>query len=502
MIDDTCMIGSVRDPIDGIDIRPIHRRHPGPADVHVSLVGRADLSGEIYRQLRSAILERRLRAGERLPPTRELAQRLGVSRTTTSVAYDRLISEGFAVGHVGAGTFVGRVAASPDGQRPVPAAIRPLPNWQSIPLPTYLWTPAEYDFRPGLPDTRLFPLATWRRLMSRQFQPSGVGWGASEHPAGHLPLRAAIAHHVGLARGVRAEADDVVVTNGTQQAIDLIARILLRPRDQVAVEDPGYTPPIRLLRAIGAQVRGIPVDGEGLIVDQIPAGTKLVYVTPSHQYPLGMSMPLARRSALLAWARRHDAAIVEDDYDSEFRYRGRPIEPLQLLDTTGRVIYVGSFSKTTLPSLRLGFIVAPPSIRTALHGARYLADWHSPVPVQSAMAEFIASGQFARHVRRMRLVYERRHGLVSELLATRFADVLQVIPSAAGLHVSAFAPGLSNENVEGVVRRASSLGVECQPLSIYSLEGSPRAGIVLGYGAIEADRIAAGLTRLREAFDS
>ena len=419
-----------------------------------------------------------------------------------SVAYDRLISEGFALGRTGAGTFVARVSPRPHDERPTAAALRPLAIWQSIPLPTYLWTDVEFDFRPGSPDARLFPLGTWRRLMSRQFQPSSVGRGGSEHPAGHEPLRVAIAHHLGLARGVRARPDDVVVTNGTQQAMDLIARVLLRPGDQVAVEDPGYTPPIRLLRAMGARVRGVPVDREGLVVEQIPAGTRLVYVTPSHQYPLGMSMSLGRRMALLAWARRHDAAIVEDDYDSEFRYGGRPIEPLQLLDTSGRVIYVGSFSKTTLPSLRLGFIVAPQSITQALHRARYLADWHSPTPIQGAMAEFIANGRFARHVRRMRLVYERRHEAIAEILASRFGGVLTVIPSSAGLHVSALARDLSVEDIEVVVRRASSAGVECQPLSIYSVEDAPRAGVVLGYGAIGIDRIEAGLTRLRAAFEA
>jgi GntR family transcriptional regulator/MocR family aminotransferase len=497
------MIGSVREPIHEIRTRPIRRRPPGPADVHVSLVGRRDLSGEIYRQLRAAILERRLRVGERLPPSRELARRLGVSRTTASVAYDRLISEGFAVSRIGAGTFVGRVSTRPPSERPPVEALRPLPGWQAFPLPAYLWVAAEYDFRPGLPDARLFPLPAWRRLMTRQFLPSVVGRGASEHPAGHEPLRVAIAHHVGLARGVRATAEDVVVTNGTQQAIDLIGRILLRSGDQVAVEDPGYGPPIRLLRTSGARVRGVPVDREGLIVDEIPAGTRLVYVTPSHQYPLGMAMSLNRRLALLAWARRHDAAIIEDDYDSEFRFGGRPIEPLQLLDVDGRVIYVGSFSKTTLVTLRLGFIVAPPSIRAALHGAKFLTDWHSPIPIQATMAEFIASGHFARHIRRMRAVYEGRHKLMNEVLARSFADVLQIVPSAAGLHVSALArdPRTSIERIEAVVRAASSVGVECQPLSMYSVGDAPRSGLVLGYGAIDTDRIEAGLARLRACFD-
>jgi GntR family transcriptional regulator/MocR family aminotransferase len=233
------MIGPVREPIHAADIRPIPRHPTAPADVHVSLVGRADLSGEIYRQLRAAILETRLGPGERLLPTRELARRLGVSRTTANVAYDRLISEGFANARTGAGTFVARVSPTGPANRTRNAALQPLPSWRAIALPTYLWTAAEFDFRPGLPDARPFPLAAWRRLMSRQFLPSVVARGASEHPAGHQPLRAAIAHHVGLARGVRATADDVVVTNGTQQAIDLIARVLIRPGDQVAVEDPG-----------------------------------------------------------------------------------------------------------------------------------------------------------------------------------------------------------------------------------------------------------------------
>ena len=464
-------------------------------DVHVSLDGRDDLSGEIYRELRSAVLEHRLRPGDRLPPTRELARRLGVSRTTTSVAYDRLISEGLAVARTGAGTFVGYVGAKPD-RRPVPSAVLPQPAWQSVPVPSYNWAEAEFDFRAGIPDVRLFPFRTWRRLIARQFQPEVVGRGVNDHPAGHLPLRAAIAHHVGLARGVRSTADDVVVTNGTQQAIDLIARVLLRPGDQVAFEDPGYGPPYRLLRAMGFKVRGVPVDREGLIVDAIPPGTRVVYVTPAHQLPLGMTMSLPRRLALLEWARRHEAAIIEDDYDSEFRFGGRPIEPLRMLDDSGRVIYVGSFSKTTLATLRLGFIIAPPSLWPALRGAKFLADWHSPVPLQAALAEFIAIGHFARHVRRMRLVYEARHGLIGDIVRNRFSGMLEVIPSAAGLHICATAPGMSVDGIATVLQRAARLGFACHPLSLFALTAAPSAGLVLGYGAIPTDRIEAGLDRL------
>jgi GntR family transcriptional regulator/MocR family aminotransferase len=470
-------------------------------DVHVSLSGRHDLSGEIYRQLRSAILERRLAHGERLPPTRELARRLGVSRNTTSVAYDRLISEGFAVGRRGAGTFVSHVGTQPP-RRPAPAtSVHPLPAWQGIPLPSYLWEAAEFDFRPGLPDVSLFPFRTWRRLISRQFQSAVVGRGVNGHPAGHEPLRAAIAHHVGLARGIRVGADDIVVTNGTQQAIDLIGRVLLRPGDQVAFEDPGYGAPFALLRAMGAKVRAVPVDGEGLIVDQIPAGTRLVYVTPAHQFPLGMTMSLNRRLALLAWARRHDAAIIEDDYDSEFRFGGRPIEPLRMLDDSGRVIYVASFSKTTLPTLRLGFLVAPATLWPALHGAKLLTDWHTAVPLQAAMAEFISEGDFARHVRRMRLVYEARHRLMTEILRDRFSSQLEVVPSAAGLHISATAVGMSPDRIQAVVRHAARTGVQCFPLELFTLSRATPSGLVLGYGSIPTDRIEAGLDRLRGIVD-
>src|SRR5262245_27852602 len=333
-------IGFVREPVTTIHARPIGRRLADAVDTHVSLVGRRDLSGEIYRQLRTAIVEGRLVDGDRLPPTRELASRLRVSRTTTTVAYDRLISEGFAVARVGSGTFVSHAGGEPP-QRPARGApIRPLPAWESIRIPSFVWDEAEFDFRLGVIDAGRFPYRTWRRLLARQFQPAVVGRGVNAHPAGHPDLRSAIAHHVGIARGIRATADHVLVTNGSQQAVDLISRTLLRPGDRAAVEDPGYGPPFLLLRTLGANVEGVRVDREGLVVDEISAGTRLVYVTPAHQLPLGMTMSLPRRLSLLAWARRNDAVIIEDDYDSEFRFGGRPVEPLHTLDDSGRVIYV------------------------------------------------------------------------------------------------------------------------------------------------------------------
>jgi GntR family transcriptional regulator/MocR family aminotransferase len=470
-------------------------------DVHINLVGRHDLAAEIYRQLRAAIVDGRLLGDEPLPPTRELAQRLSVSRTTVTVAYDRLIGEGFAHARVGSGTFVSPCFSADKGRQPARhAALRPRPIWDEHPLPTDLHSAAEFDFRPGVPDARLFPYPTWRRLLAREFRPSAVGRGGYGDPAGHAGLREAIAHHFGISRGIHAQARDVIVTNGTQQAVDLIARVLVAPGDAVAVEDPGYGPPRRLLASLGLRVARVPVDGEGLVVDAIPAKTRLIYLSPSHQFPLGVSMSLRRRIALLEWANRTGCGIIEDDYDSEFRFGGRPIEPLQALDAHGRVVYVGSFSKTMLPTLRLGFLVAPPSLRDALETAKYLSDWHSPLATQAAMARFVAEGHFARHVRRMRTVYQARHALMIDSLARSMADHLEVVPSAVGLHLAAFARGAAARRVDTALRRASSAGVACYPLSMFSARATARPGLVLGYGAIAREQIDAGIARLSEAF--
>jgi GntR family transcriptional regulator/MocR family aminotransferase len=474
-------------------------------DFHVSLIGRRNLGGEIYRQLRRAIVDGRLRPGDRLPPTRELARGLSVSRTTATVAYDRLAGEGFVRSRVGAGTFVSEQAAraplKAKGHR-FEGALRPRAVWDAIHLPAAVFPRrAQFDFRTGVPDASLFPRETWRRLLGRELRSEAIGSGAYGHPAGHRGLREAIARHVGISRGIEATADDVTITNGTQQALDVVARVLLAPGDRVAVEDPGYGPPRRLFQSLGMRVDGVPVDGHGLVVDALPRHTRLAYVTPSHQYPLGVSMALPRRLALLAWAERNHAAIIEDDYDSEFRFRERPIEPLQTLDATGRVVYVGSFSKTMLPTLRLGFVVAPPSLHAAVHRAKFVTDWHTSLLVQAALARFIDDGGFARHLRKVGGVYRARHELVTNVLAREFAEHLEVVPSAAGLHVAALARTASAERMGAVVRRASETGVEVQELSTFGVRAPARPGLVLGYGAIPTARIAEGLRRLRRCFD-
>jgi len=471
---------------------------------HVSLIGRRDLSGEIYRQLRCAILDGRLRLGDRLPSSRELARSLAVSRMTVTVSYERLAGEGFVTSRVGAGTVVSQHAAHTwrDGGRDcADGALRPRPVWDSISLPTVFAKSATFDFRSGIPDASLFPHRTWRRLTSRALRAEGAVAGGYGDPQGHRDLREAISRHIGLSRGVAASADDVLVTNGTQQALDILARVLLKPGDHVAVEDPGYPPPRRLFQALGLRVVAVPVDRDGLVVDALPRRIRLVYVTPSHQYPLGVSMTLQRRRALLAWADRNDAAIVEDDYDSEFRFGGRPREPLQTLDGAGRVIYVGSFSKTLLPGLRLGFLVTPPSLRLAVQKAKHVTDWHTATPVQTALADFIDGGGFARHVRRMARVYRTRHEMLVNALTRELADHLELIPSNAGLHVTALALKASTRETAAVARRAADAGVAIQTLASFAVGAAAPAGIVLGYGAIPTGRIEEGFHRLRRCID-
>lgn len=466
------------------------------------MLGRSDLAGEIYRQLRAAIIAGRLRTGSSLPPTRELARQLDVSRGTVAVAYERLSGEGFVTSRVGAGTFVGEFAArsAPATASATDGALRARPIWEHIPVSAVFAAPARYEFRTGLPDASRFPFQVWRSLMARELRASAVGRGEYGDPAGHPALRSAVAGHLAVSRGVVATPGQVIITSGTQQAFDLIARVLLAPGERVAVEDPGYVPARRLFDSLDLDVTGVPVDEHGLVVEALPADARLVYVTPSHQYPLGTPMSLPRRMALLEWADRHDAAVIEDDYDSEFRYGGRPIEPLRTLDASGRVIYVGSFSKSMLPTLRVGFVIAPPSLGQALRAAKYVTDWHTSLPTQVALARFIDDGHLARHIRKMRAVYRQRHDVIKRGLAGRLSAHLTPIPSAAGLHISATARTASPEEMTDVARRALAAGVAIQPLSRFQITRPPLAGVALGYGAIEADDIDEGLLRLGQAF--
>ena len=426
-----------------------------------------------------------------------------MSRGTVAFAYDRLAGEGFVTSRVGAGTFVSQcIARTEPAVSAADGVLRPRPVWDQIPDSPAFAAPARYEFRTGLPDASRFPFGTWRQLMARELRASAVGRGEYGDPAGNPALRSAIARHAAVSRAVAVTPGQVTVTTGTQQALDLIARVLLAPGEQVAVEDPGYAPARRLFQSLGLAVTGVPVDEHGLVIDALPASARLVYITPSHQYPLGTVMSLPRRVALLEWADRHDAAIIEDDYDSEFRYSGRPIEPLCTLGASGRIIYVGSFSKTMLPTLRVGFVAAPLALCGALRAAKYVTDWHTPLPTQAALARFIDDGHLARHIRKIRTIYRRRHDIITQAITGPLSRCLTLLPSAAGLHVSATALSASVEEMTEVAARALAAGVALQPLSGFRVTQPPRAGLALGYGAIETDDISEGLRRLSRAFES
>jgi GntR family transcriptional regulator / MocR family aminotransferase len=467
-------------------------------ELHVRIEGRADLSGQIFRELRAAILAGKLRGGDAVPPSRELARQLEVARSTVAIAYDRLVGEGYLTGRVGSGTFVSAGLARPPSAPAPTGALVPRDVWDGIPPASGRHVPAPYDFRVGVPDVYAFPWSVWRRITASQLTAPSVEEAMYSPPPGLPRLQAAIARHVGASRGVSAHPDQVMITNGIRQAIDLTARVLLEPGDTVAVEDPGYLPPRRLFASLGLNVAPVPVDDQGLVVDAIPAAARAVFVTPSHQFPLGIAMSLPRRLSLLDWAVRRRAVVIEDDYDSDFRFSGRPLETLHSLDNSGRVVYVASFSKLLMPTLRLGFLIAPPGIQNALTAARAVTDWHTPAPSQQTLAEFIDSGHLARHLRRMRTRYQVRHDLITATIAHDLGRWLTPLPSHAGMHLTArAAAGVNASTMDAIVADARQRGVKVFPLHWYASRPDECAGLVLGYGAIDVAAIPSGLTKLR-----
>jgi GntR family transcriptional regulator / MocR family aminotransferase len=456
-------------------------------DLYLALGNRRrGLARAIYQQVRAAIAEGRVRPGERLPPSRELAQQLAVSRHTVTTAYGFLVAEGFLAGASGAGTRVTLPAATTLRRRNPAEASTPSPAIPPHP-------PPRLDLRLGVPDPDLFPAAEWRSQLRRALRSTHAAQYGD--PAGDPVLRAAIATFIHRSRGVAATPEQTVVTAGAQQAFDLILGACIRAGDPVVVEDPGYRPFHELARARGARVVPVPVDGEGLVVSALPDRAPLVYVTPSHQFPLGPVLSLARRRQLLAWARAARAYIIEDDYDSEFRFGDRPLEPIARLDESGRVIYVGSFSKTLSPSLRLGFLVAPPDLIAPLVKLRRLTDWGSPAFLQRALAGLLADGELDRHLRRARRAYRARHQTIVDWLSGPGRKLGRLVPSDAGLHVAVeLARGIPEAPL---VARARARGVAVEGLGAYAL-AAKRPGLALGYGTATPERLAEALGILLE----
>ncbi len=462
-------------------------------DLQLDLGPSGDVTASLYRQLVSAIRDGRLAPGERLPSSRELADRLSISRGTVTAVYDRLAAESLVETRRGSGTCVaGKVVPWSGRTAPHGRRIAPRPLWTSLPAGFPDVEGLEFDLSAGGPDPSLFPFAVWRRLTSEALRPD-LAATSPYTGLGHPALQTAIAGYLGRSRSVVCEGSDVILTNGAQQGFDLIARVLVAPGDMVAVEDPAYTGVVRLLASHSATVVGVPVDDEGLVVDALPDAGKVVYVTPSHQFPTGVVMSLRRRIALLEWAARRGAVIVEDDYDSEFRYGHRPLEPLQSLDRDGYVIYAGSFSKILSPILRVGYLVAPASVQPALRTAKQLTDWQGDLATQTTLARFIADGHLAAQLRRTSKVYaERRRALLDALAEV---PALEVVPSAAGLRIAAWFRDPGVDDV-ALVEAAAAVGVGVEALSVRFVSRPPRPGLAFGVGHIDAGRVPEAIGRL------
>jgi GntR family transcriptional regulator/MocR family aminotransferase len=478
--------------------------------------GSRDAGSNLHRQLRAAIRDGRLPAGARLPPTRDARSLLGVSRNTAAEVYDRLTNEGYVVARRGSGTFVAdtlpaapaRVASQRVGaqQRLNAFWLRDdvtsaMGFWRDAPAQTPARGSRAVDLRPALVDSRLFPFAAFRRVMAKQLRTlerKPAMYKSPQGNQGHYPLRAAITRHIALTRAVVCTPEDVLVTSGAQQAFDLLARVLVAPgKTVVAVEDPGY-PPMRVaFAAAGAKVAPVGIDEEGLIIERIPRGTSVICLCPSHQFPTGVTMSARRRQALIEWAREHDAVIVEDDYDGEFRYEDNPLAALRTREAADVVFYIGTFSKCMLPALRLGFVVAPEWALPTLIAAKNALDWHCPIPMQMALAAFIAEGHLAQHVRKMRHVYQQRRKLLFESLRADFSRWLVPIPSTYGMHIGASTRAATD--LEQVAEELLRRQVKVHSFSRYYLGPPTQAGLIFGYGTAGTAELKQGLACLREA---
>ncbi len=466
-------------------------------ELSITIEGRRGLSAQIYREIRGAILDARIRMGERLPATRELARQLNVSRNTIITAYDRLTSEGYLRSTLGSGTYVDAHLPGPRSRSHQvslgnPPQISAFGTRLSCPRPIVPEYDLPYDFRPGVPELGFFPIADWRRITARHWRRLSASVAYYGDPAGDPVLRGAIARYFGHSRALRCTDDDVLVVSGSQQALDLIARILIEPGDVVAVEDPGYPAAVAAFRAHGARIAPIPVDDQGIRTDSLPRKAKLVYVTPSHQFPLGVALSLSRRRALLDWARKCNSVIIEDDYDSEFRYGGRPLDSVQGLDKTGRVIYLGTFSKVLFPSLRLGFVILPQGLRPTFLAAKWITDRHTETIEQHVLADFINEGHFARHVRRMQRIYADRCDTLIEALR-RWLPVLSPLPSTCGLHLSGLLP--HDFRVADLIARCAASGVGLYAIEPFYAKRA-RPGLLFGFGSCAATDIKEGVRRV------
>jgi GntR family transcriptional regulator/MocR family aminotransferase len=465
------------------------------------------LHRQIYEQWRTGILTGRFRRGERVPSTRELAATLAVSRSTITESYEQLIAEGYLDAAHGSGTFVCHElpddALRPGRARPTIKDDQPavhLSRYGARLRDDFLYpeTPAGFiRFTHWRPDLERFPFALWRKLVMRHLRAAKHElfdyrelFDYPERSAGHEPLRREIAAYVGRSRAVCCTPEQVVIVNGSQQGLDLCVRLLIDPGDEVAFENPGYQGASRIFQAHGARLRPARIDSDGIVIPDLGRKARLVYVTPSHQFPTGVSMSLARRLELIEWARGQGSGIIEDDYDSEYRYGGAPLPSLQGLAHGVPVMYIGTFSKVMFPGLRIGYVIAPPRFVTALKRAKWLADRHTSLLDQAALTDFIHEGHLERHIRRMRRLYGRRREVLVEALARHFGDSAKVRGDAAGMHL------LVRFDDAGVVERAAAGKVLLMSASSYYLSKPPNSEFIFGFSSIGEHTIREGVRRL------
>lgn len=490
------------------------------------------LHRQIYNWIRQAILNGQLRAGERLPATRTLATQLAISRNTVSTAYAQLLAEGYLDSATGYGTTVAKtlpemfieakneaknatnldvnqsLVKRPVIEQPilsqVGSQIANFPNTTTLSrilFDTTIQTAKTVPFRTGSPALEVFPFKIWEQLAMRRLRyalPLNSGY---QDAAGYPPLREAIAAHLAVARGVRCQPEQIIIVTGSQGGLDLAIRLLLNPGDTAWIEDPGYFGARFALQNAGVHLAPVRVTDDGLDVEmgsrKYPQA-RLAFVTPSHQFPTGVTMSLAKRLALLKWASTNQAWILEDDYDSEYRFGGRPLEALQGLDIENRVIYIGTFSKVLFPALRLGYLVVPPNlVETFVRFRRFMAA-QPPILEQMIVTDFITEGHFLRHIRKMRELYQNRRNLlvaaVKNELGAEENELLEVKPSQAGLHLVGWLPAGIDDLL--VAQLAAEQGLEVVPLSSLSLEPPPRRGLMLGYGSVKETEITEAVQKL------
>ena len=483
------------------------------------LLNLREASGPLYRRVYHApkvmIRAGRLGPAARLPSTRVLARDLGVSRNTVTLAYEQLAAEGYLVSRHRGTTWVagaGPLRIMPPPDRPM---VEPTPRLSAyarrlvrdpiVPSsPSAAARPVpRFDFRYGSPAVDEFPREIWRRLLAaraRRASRESFGYGS---PAGYGPLREALGEYLGRARGVGCDAERIVIVNGSQQALDLVSRVLLDPGDAAVVEEPHYSGATVPFEAAGARLIRVSVDASGLDTSKLPpaaAGARLAYVTPCHQFPTGVIMPLERRLALLRWASRVGAWLVEDDYVSEFRYEGHPLEALQSLDRAGRVIYIGTFSKTLFPALRVAYLVLPPPLVRPFIAAKWAADRFSAPLAQEALTDFISSGQFERYLRRAGARNASRRQALIEALRRHFGNRIEIAGENTGVHLVVWFNDVRPRDLDAIMARAAQAGVSVYSIAPAYTRPPTRAGLLLGYAALNEAEIRAGIRRLAEMF--